>query len=70
MGAGRLLSSETPPRHSVPQLVRTRGPARPRNLVIGCLGVVVVLTSLALCGRAVEEIDEASPTEQTAPPAE
>ena len=27
------------------QDVRTRGPARPRNLAVGCLAVLVVLTA-------------------------
>lgn len=33
-----------------PQHVRTRGPARPRNLAAGCLSVAVVVALLMLCG--------------------
>lgn len=55
----------------MPQLIRTTGPARPRNLAIGCLSVLVVAALLALCGRAVDEIDEQDDdrVEQTTLPA-
>ncbi len=33
-----------------PQQVRTRGPARPRNIAVGVLSVAVVITFLLLVG--------------------
>lgn len=48
-----------------PQAVRTRGPARPRNLAAGCLAVLVVLAALWLLGRAVRQ---AAPDPPAAPP--
>ena len=53
-----------------PQRVRTGSrPARPRNLAAGCLGLLVVAAALALCGRAVGEIDEADPAPTVEAPA-
>ena len=49
------------------QDVRTSGPARPRNLAVGCLAVLVVLAALALLGRfvrGVESGDEPPAVEQ------
>ena len=43
------------------QRVRTRGPARPRNLAAGCLAVLVVLAALWLLGRAVRQSEPAPP---------
>ena len=49
-----------------PQKVRTRGPARPRNLAVGCLAALVVLAALMVLGqyvRGVESETEASSVE-------
>ncbi len=41
-----------------PQLVQTgRKPARPRNIIAGILGVLVILLSCGLCGRGVQSLD-------------
>lgn len=47
------------------QRVRTRGPARPRNLAVGCLAVLVVVAALWLLGRAVRQSEADAPA--TAP---
>lgn len=51
------------------QLVRTRRPARPRNVAVGCLAVLVVLAALWLLGRAVRqsEADTPAPITDTRP---
>jgi hypothetical protein len=52
------------------QRVRTRGSARPRNLAVGCLAVLVVLAACGLLGRLLQEAGpeaDAPPTEQVAP---
>ncbi len=60
----------TPP----PQHVRTRGPARPRNIAAGILSVAVIIAVLLLCGwfarRTGPEMprDAESPTETPATP--
>ncbi len=48
------------------QRVRTRGPARPRNLAAGCLAVLVVLASCGLLAKCVRQTDEMD----TPPPAD
>ncbi len=41
-----------------PQLVQTgRTPARPRNVIAGILGVLVIMLSCGLCGRGVRSLD-------------
>lgn len=44
-----------------PQRVRTRGSARPRNLAVGCLAVLVVLAACGLLGRLVRQSDPERP---------
>ena len=39
------------------QRVKTRGAARPRNLAVGCLAVLVVLAACGLLGRLVRQSD-------------
>ena len=39
------------------QDVRASGPARPRNLAVGCFAVLVVLATLALLGRFVRGVE-------------
>ena len=41
------------------QRVRTRGAARPRNLAVGCLAVLVVLAACGLLGRLVRQSEQA-----------
>ena len=44
-----------------PQRVRTRRPARPRNVAFGCLVVLVVIAALGLLGRFVRSVDDEAP---------
>lgn len=58
-----------------PQRVRTRGPARPRNLAAGCLAVLVVLAACGLLGRFLRAegpgaVADAPPVSADAPPAQ
>ena len=39
------------------QDVRASGPARPRNLAVGCFAVLVVLAALAVLGRFVRGVE-------------
>ena len=45
------------------QLVKTRGAARPRNLAVGCLAVLVVLAACGLLARCVRQTDAEVPAE-------
>ncbi len=57
-----------------PQRVRTRGPARTRNLVAGCLSVLVILALCGLAGRFLRAEgpdavrDDPAPVSADAPP--
>ena len=55
-----------------PQRVRTHGAARPRNLAVGCLAVLVVLAACGLLGRFLRatEPDAAPPAPAPAVSAE
>jgi hypothetical protein len=55
-----------------PQRVRTRGAARPRNLVAGCLSVLVILAVCGLIGRFLraegpDAVDRPPPVSADAP---
>ncbi|MGB3542738.1 hypothetical protein [Rubrivirga sp.] len=40
-----------------PQHVRTQGAARPRNLAIGCLAVLIVIAALWMVGRVLRSAE-------------